>query len=146
MTTSVFSVERQRIISCVSVPKTAVKFWLVYLSVYFERTCWLHAAEYNAVSAAAINMLTQSNNKWCSRWNSETTFLSPCYRMSILNFNSPPCFHYSFFAKVVSLKVVYPLRIYQNVTLHGPTLIGVNFTSTPKVWTSAILEWLQLQH
>jgi hypothetical protein len=47
---------------------------------------------------------------------------------------------------MVSLKVVHPLRIYQNKKFHGPTLIGASFTSTSKVLTSAILERLQLRH
>jgi hypothetical protein len=38
--------------------------------------------------------------------NPVPTFLSQCYKMLILNFNRPPCSHFSLFAKVVSLKVV----------------------------------------
>jgi hypothetical protein len=39
-----------------------------------------------------------------------------------LTFNRPSCSYFSFFAKVVSLKVVHPLKIYQNTECHGPTL------------------------
>jgi hypothetical protein len=53
--------------------------------------------------------------------SSEPTFLSPCYEMLILNFNRPPCSHFSFFAEVVSLKVVHHMKIYQNTEFHGPT-------------------------
>jgi hypothetical protein len=46
-------------------------------------------------------------------------------------------------AKVVSLKVAHPLKIYQN-TFHGPMLTGTNFAPTSEVCPSAILEWLKL--
>jgi hypothetical protein len=36
-------------------------------------------------------------------WTLSLTFLNPCYKMLILNFNWPPCSHFSFFAKVISL-------------------------------------------
>jgi hypothetical protein len=65
-----------------------------------------------------------------------------CYKTLILNFNRPPCSHFSFFAKAVLLKVVNPLRIYQNAKCHCPTFTGASFTSISKVGTSAILEWL----
>jgi hypothetical protein len=32
-------------------------------------------------------------------FNSEPTFLSPCNKILILNFNRPPCSHFCFFAK-----------------------------------------------
>jgi hypothetical protein len=51
-----------------------------------------------------------------------------------------------FFAKVVSLKVVHPLKIYQNTKFDGRALADASVTSTSKVSTSAILEWLQLRH
>jgi hypothetical protein len=44
------------------------------------------------------------------------------------------------------LKVVHPLKIYQNTKFHGLALTGVRFASTSKVWTFAVLEWLQLRH
>jgi hypothetical protein len=47
---------------------------------------------------------------------------------------------------MVSLKVVHPLKIYQNTKCHGSTLTRASFTSTSKVRTSAILEWLKLRH
>jgi len=37
-----------------------------------------------------------------------------------------------FFAKVVLLKVVHPLKIYQNTKFHGPTLSGASFASPHK--------------
>jgi hypothetical protein len=50
-----------------------------------------------------------------------------------------------FFTKMVSLKVVHPLKIYQNTKFNGPTLIGASFASTSEVRTSAILECLKLR-
>jgi hypothetical protein len=44
-----------------------------------------------------------------------------------------------FLTKMVLLKVVHPLKIYQYTKCHGPTLIGASFASTSEVWTSAIL-------
>jgi hypothetical protein len=35
-------------------------------------------------------------------------------------------------AKVVSLKVVHPLKIHQNTEFHGPTLSGTSFVSRQK--------------
>jgi hypothetical protein len=40
--------------------------------------------------------------------------------MYILNINRPPCQYFQFLAKKVLLKVVNPLKIYQN-TFYGPT-------------------------
>jgi hypothetical protein len=40
------------------------------------------------------------------------------------------------------LKVVHPMKIYENAKFHGPTLTGASFASTLKFLTSAILEWL----
>jgi hypothetical protein len=37
------------------------------------------------------------------------------------------------FEKMVKLKVVYPLKIYQCIKFHGPTLTGANFASTSEV-------------
>jgi len=53
--------------------------------------------------------------------------------MLILKFNRPPCSYFSFFAKMVLLKVVHPLKIYQNTKFHGPTLTGTSFAPTSKV-------------
>jgi hypothetical protein len=78
--------------------------------------------------------------------NSEPTFLNPCYKMLILNFNLPPCSHFSFFAKVVLLKVVHRLTIYRSTKFDGPTLTGASFTSASKIWTSSSLERLQLRY
>jgi hypothetical protein len=65
--------------------------------------------------------------------NPKPTFCSPCYKMLILNFNYLPCSHFLFSSKVVSFKVVYPLKIYQNTKFHGTVLTGASFTSTSKV-------------
>jgi hypothetical protein len=43
--------------------------------------------------------------------------------------------------KMVLLKVVQPLKIYQYTKFHGPTLNGESFASTSEVLTSTILEW-----
>jgi hypothetical protein len=50
----------------------------------------------------------------------------------------------AFFAKLVLLKVVHPLQIYQQTKFHGPVLTGASFASNPVVSTSTILEWLKL--
>jgi hypothetical protein len=52
--------------------------------------------------------------------------------MLILNFNQQPYSHFSFFPKLVTLKVVYPPKIYQNIKFYGPTLTGASFTSISK--------------
>jgi hypothetical protein len=65
--------------------------------------------------------------------NSGPNFLSPCYKMLILNVNLLLCSHFSLFAKAVSLKVVHPLKIYQTTKFHDPTLTGASFISTSKV-------------
>jgi hypothetical protein len=48
--------------------------------------------------------------------------------------------------KTVSLKVVHPLKIYQNTKFNGPTLSSASFAFTSELLTSATLELLQLQH
>jgi hypothetical protein len=50
-----------------------------------------------------------------------------------------------FFTKMVLLKVVHRLEIYQYTSFHGPTLAGASFASISEVWTSAILEWLKVR-
>jgi hypothetical protein len=52
--------------------------------------------------------------------------------MLILKFNSSPCSYFSFSAKVVLLKVVHPLKMYQNTKLHGPMLSDASFASPQK--------------
>jgi hypothetical protein len=37
--------------------------------------------------------------------------------------------------KIVSSKVVYPLKIYQKAKYHDPTLSGESFRFTLEVWT-----------
>jgi hypothetical protein len=51
-----------------------------------------------------------------------------------------------FLTKIILLKVVHHLKIYQYNTFHGPTLTGASFASTSEVWTSAILEWLKVRY
>jgi hypothetical protein len=59
-----------------------------------------------------------------------------------LNFNIQLATMFVFFVfdKMVPLKVVHPLKIYQYAKFHGPTLTGESFASTSEVWTSTILE------
>jgi hypothetical protein len=71
--------------------------------------------------------------------------LYPWNKTLILNFNRPPCSHFSFFTKTAWLKVVYPLKIYENTKLHGPTLTSTCFSCTSELRISAILELLQLR-
>jgi hypothetical protein len=60
----------------------------------------------------------------------------------------PPAMFVSFLfcTKKVFLKVLCPLKIYQNTEFYGPMLSGISFSFTSEVWMSTILEWLQLQH
>jgi hypothetical protein len=51
----------------------------------------------------------------------------------VITFKRPPCSYFLFLTKVVLLKVVYPLKIYQYTKFHGPTLTGANFASTSEV-------------
>jgi hypothetical protein len=71
--------------------------------------------------------------------------LSPQNKLWILTFNLPPCSYFLFLTKMVSLKVVHPLKVYQYTKYHVPTLTGASFTSISDVWTSAILEWLKVR-
>jgi hypothetical protein len=64
----------------------------------------------------------------------------------ILIFYRPSCSYFSFLAKMALLKVVHPLKIYQNTKFHDRTLTGASLASTSKVWMSTISEWLQLRH
>jgi hypothetical protein len=65
----------------------------------------------------------------------------------IMNFNiqTAAMFVFLFLTKMVLIKVVHPLKIYQYTKFHGPTLTGVSFASTSEVWTSAILESLKIR-
>jgi hypothetical protein len=64
-----------------------------------------------------------------------------------MNFNiqTAAMFVFLFLTKMVLLKVVHPLKIYQYTKFRGPTLTGANFASTSEVWTSAILECLKVR-
>jgi len=75
--------------------------------------------------------------------SSRVVFIKP-----IVNFKFQPSAVFVFLVsrKNGVIKVVHPLKIYQDTKFHGPTLTGASFASTSKVWTSAILEWLQLWH
>jgi hypothetical protein len=65
-----------------------------------------------------------------------------------MNFNIQTAVMFAFFVltKMVLLKFVHPLTIYQYTKFHGPTLTGASFASTSEVWTSAILEWLKVRN
>jgi hypothetical protein len=57
-----------------------------------------------------------------------------------MNFNIQTAAVFVFFwQKMVLLKVVHPLKIYQYTKFNGPTLTGASFASISEVWTSAIL-------
>jgi hypothetical protein len=57
------------------------------------------------------------------------------------NFQLPSTFVlFFFFAKIVSVKVVHPLKIYQHAQFHAPTLRGSSFASISEVSTTATLE------
>jgi hypothetical protein len=48
--------------------------------------------------------------------------------MLILNISLPPRSYFSFFTKMVLLKVVHPLKIYLNAKLHGPAFEWCKFS------------------
>jgi hypothetical protein len=63
-----------------------------------------------------------------------------------MNFNIQTAAMFVFFlTKMVLLKVVHPLNIYQYTKFYGPMLTDASFASTSEVWTSAILEWLKVR-
>jgi hypothetical protein len=64
-----------------------------------------------------------------------------------MNFNIQlaAIFVFMFLTKIISLKVVHHLKIYQYIKFHGLSLTGASFASTSEVWTSAILEWLKVR-
>jgi hypothetical protein len=45
--------------------------------------------------------------------------------MQIVTLNRPPCSQFWFLIKLVSLKVVHPLKIYQHTKFHGRVLTGM---------------------
>jgi hypothetical protein len=71
--------------------------------------------------------------------------LSPQNKLWILTFKRPPCSYFLFLTKMILLKVVHPLKIYQNTKFHGLTLTDASFASTSEVCTWAILEWLKVR-
>jgi hypothetical protein len=65
-----------------------------------------------------------------------------------MNFNFQPAATFIFVVfdkKMVLLKVVHPLKIYQHTKFHGPTLTDATFASTSEVWTRAILKCLKVR-
>jgi hypothetical protein len=52
-----------------------------------------------------------------------------------MNFNiqTAAMFVFFYFDKMILLKVVHPLTIYQFTKFHGPTMIGASFASTSEV-------------
>jgi hypothetical protein len=64
-------------------------------------------------------------NKWLSRIELQANFPQPMLQDVDFKFQPPAMFPFSVFpAKVVTLKVVHPLKIYQNTTFYGPTSTG----------------------
>jgi hypothetical protein len=64
-----------------------------------------------------------------------------------MNFNiqTAAMFLFLFLTKMVLLKVVHTLQMYQYTKFHGRMLTGASFASTSEVWTSAILEYLKVR-
>jgi hypothetical protein len=64
-----------------------------------------------------------------------------------MKFNSqlPSTFVIWFFTKMVSLKVVNPLKAYRCTTFCDSTFSGASFASTSEIWTFAILKLLMVQ-
>jgi hypothetical protein len=50
-----------------------------------------------------------------------------------MNFNIQTAAMFVFLTKIVLLKVVHPLKIYQYTKFHGPTLTSASFASTSEV-------------
>jgi hypothetical protein len=73
--------------------------------------------------------------------------MSCLHKKKTMNFNIQTAAMFVFFVltKMVLLKVVHPLKIYQYTKFHGSTLTGASFASTSDVWMSAILEWLKVR-
>jgi hypothetical protein len=59
-------------------------------------------------------------------------------KLWILTFKRPPCSYSLFLTKMILLKVVHPLKIFQYTKFHGPMLTRASFVSTSEVWTSEI--------
>jgi hypothetical protein len=71
--------------------------------------------------------------------------MSRLHKTKNFNIQLAAMFVFFVFDKMVSLKVVHPLKIYQYTKCHDPTLTGASFASTSEVWMSAILEWLKVR-
>jgi hypothetical protein len=75
----------------------------------------------------------QHLNKWHSRIELQAYFPQPILQNVNFKFQPSTMFLFFAFAKVVLLKVVHPLKIYQNTKFQGPALTDASFTSTSKV-------------
>jgi hypothetical protein len=68
------------------------------------------------VEQRSLRSFSLRTHKWRLRIE-----LRACYKMLILGFSHPPCSKFSIFVKVVPVKVVHRLKIYQNTKFHVPT-------------------------
>jgi hypothetical protein len=76
--------------------------------------------------------LSKCNGSWAVSTKQTTNF----------NIQLAVILYFLFLTKMVSLKVVHPLKI---TKFHVPTLTDASFASISEVWTSAILEWLKVR-
>jgi hypothetical protein len=72
-------------------------------------------------------------------------FVSCLHKTKYETVNSPPSSLFFSFTKLVLIKIVLPLKIYQHTKSHGPTLNGESFASTSEVQPSTILEHMKLR-
>jgi hypothetical protein len=86
----------------------------------------------NCKITCTVNDL-QHLNKWRSRIELQAYFPQPMLQNVNFKFQPPTMFPFFVLANVVLLKVVHPLKIYQNTKFQGPTLTDASFTSTSKV-------------
>jgi hypothetical protein len=59
-------------------------------------------------------------------------YVCPLSLIVHFKYKPPAIFVFLFFARMYSLKAVHPLKIYQHIKCHGPTLSGAIFASPQK--------------
>jgi hypothetical protein len=61
--------------------------------------------------------------------------LSPYNKIYSFTFSCSPrsYFYFYFIVKMILLNVIRPLKVYQNIKYHGPTLTEGSFTTTSEV-------------
>jgi hypothetical protein len=99
--------------------KKMIKIKLICMSVTFY--------------CAKLHFSCKCNGSWVVSIKLNTNF----------NYKLPSSFRMFVFPQNALLQRVYPLKIYQHATFHGPTLACASFAFTSEVRTSAILKRLK---